>query len=126
MRRYKGIRYAFRPRSYWEDHTVEQAILRDVKGTRRREAISEALARGRLDAVPEELLANEVSGTTRAGLGRIHPSFMGGEYLPSHGRDETEIVRIQLQSTTSDVISLRARWEEDVIQYRVVDEYATR
>jgi hypothetical protein len=51
---------------------------------------------------------------------------MGGEYLPSYFRDETEMVRIRLQSTTSDVISIRARQEEGVIRYRVVDEYATR
>lgn len=126
MKRYKGIRYAFRPRSYWDDDTVEQAILRNVKGTRRREALSQALAAGQLDAVPEELQSDEVSDTTRAALGRIHPSFMGGEYLPSYFRDETEMVRIRLQSTTSDVISIHARREEEVIRYRVVDEYATR
>jgi len=45
----------------------------------------------------------------REGLGAIHPSFMGGEYLPGYRRNEVEIVRIELDSTTSDVISLRAR-----------------
>ena len=34
---------------------------------------------------------------------------MGGEYLPGYRRNEVEIVRIELDSTTSDVISLRAR-----------------
>jgi len=45
----------------------------------------------------------------REGLGAIHPSFMGGEYLPGYRRNEVEIVRIELDSTTSDAISLRAR-----------------
>jgi len=42
-------------------------------------------------------------------LDLIHPSFMGGEYLPDYRRDEIEIARIELESTTSDVISVRAR-----------------
>ena len=50
---------------------------------------------------------------------------MGGEYLPSYQREETEIGRIELESTTSDVISIRARWEDGQIHYRVVDEYDT-
>jgi hypothetical protein len=33
--------------------------------------------------------------------------------------------RIELESTTSDVISIRARWEDRQIHYRVVDEYDT-
>ena len=50
---------------------------------------------------------------------------MGGEYLPNYGRQEVEIARIALASTTSDVISLRARPSGSRIKYRVVDEYAT-
>ncbi len=34
----------------------------------------------------------------------------------------TGIARIELESTTSDVISIRARWEDGQIHYRVVDE----
>jgi hypothetical protein len=53
----------------------------------------------------------------------IHPSFMGGEYLPAFAPNETEIARVELDSTTSDVISVRARWEDDCYWYFVVDEY---
>jgi hypothetical protein len=53
----------------------------------------------------------------------VHPHFMGGEYLPSYGRQEVEIARIELASTTSDVISLRARPTGSRIRYRIVDEY---
>lgn len=126
MKKYRGIRYAFRPKSYWDDDTVEQAILRNVKGTRRRKALTEAIAKGELDVIPEELQSNEVSETTRTILGRIHPSLMGGEYLPGYQSEETEIARFELQSTTSDVISIRARWEDGRIYYRVVDEYGTK
>lgn len=43
--------------------------------------------------------------------------------LPGYQRQETEIVRIELESTTSDVISIRARWWQGRLHYRVVDEY---
>jgi hypothetical protein len=50
---------------------------------------------------------------------------MGGECLPNYGRQEVEIARIELTSTTLDVISLRARPLGPRIKYRVVDEYQT-
>lgn len=46
-----------------------------------------------------------------------------GEYLDDLLPGETEIVRLQLMSTLSDVISVRARRDGGVIRYRVVDEY---
>jgi hypothetical protein len=48
---------------------------------------------------------------------------MGGEYLPDYEREEVEIARIELQSTTSDVISVRARPRGKRIEYSVCDEY---
>jgi len=44
---------------------------------------------------------------TRIRIGKIHSSFMGGEYLPVYGPGQIEIARIELESTTSDVISVR-------------------
>lgn len=122
MKKYRGIRYAFRPRSYWIDTTVEQAVLRGVKGTHRRELLTQALANGEMDRVDERLQATEVSDAIRVGLGRIHPSLMAGEYLPGCDPGETEIARIELQSTTGDVFSIRARRQDGRIHYRVVDE----
>jgi hypothetical protein len=50
--------------------------------------------------------------------------FMGGEYLPDYERDETEIARIELNSTMADVISIRACLDEgETIEYSVVDEH---
>jgi hypothetical protein len=48
---------------------------------------------------------------------------MGGEYLPHYRREEVEITRIELESTTSDVISVRARPRGRRIEYSVCDEY---
>jgi hypothetical protein len=50
---------------------------------------------------------------------------MGGEYLPNYHRSEVEIARIELESTTYDVISLRARPVGSRIKDRLVDEYET-
>ncbi len=126
MKTYEGIDYAFRPKSYWADTSVEQALVRDVKGTRRRELIDQALAAGQIGRIDDVLLEPEVSEPLRRCLGRIDPSFMGGEYLPGYLPNETEIARIQLRSTTWDVISIRARWLDGLIHYRVVDEYRGR
>jgi hypothetical protein len=59
----------------------------------------------------------------RLALGRLHPSFMGGEYLPDRRDTEVEIARINIDSTTSDVTSVYAKAGKDRIRYRVVDEY---
>ena len=56
-------------------------------------------------------------------LGRQHPAFMGGAFLPEAQDGEVEIVRVDLRSTTADVLSVRARPVADGIAYRVVDEY---
>ena len=55
--------------------------------------------------------------------GRLHPSNMGGEYLPLLRKGEVEIARISLQSVTADQISIRARRLSKRIGYRIVDEY---
>jgi hypothetical protein len=68
---------------------------------------------------------DELGEEQRSRLGQIHPSFMGGEYLPAYRKREVEIARIELASTTSDVISIRARKTGWRIRYSVCDEYET-
>lgn len=123
---FEGIDYAFRPESYWDASDPLLAILRNVKGENRRRMILDYAAAGRLDELEPDLLEAEIDEGLRARLGRIHPSFMGGEYLPGYLPGEVEIARVALESTTGDVISLRARPAEGGgIEYRVVDEYDT-
>ena len=125
--RHPDIDYEFRPNSYWEPaNDVLQAVLRNVKGTRRREMITDFFREGRLEELAQELASDELSDEARESLGRIHPTFMGGEYLPGYRANEVEIVRIELQSTTADVTSVRARLvgrKRPRIEYRVIDEY---
>jgi hypothetical protein len=78
---------------------------------------------GNLETLCDELLADTLDEHARRSLGLIHPSFMGGEYLPNYTLDEVEIARIELESTTSDVISVRARPRGNRIEYSICDEY---
>jgi hypothetical protein len=123
MKKYKGIRYGFRPTSYWEDLDPLSAILRNVTGQNRRQMITDYWNAGKLDELDPALLRDGSDEDLRRRLGRIHPSFLGGEYLPPYLPGEVEIARIYLQSTTSDVITLRARTVPEGIAYRVEDEY---
>jgi hypothetical protein len=83
-------------------------------------------SKGLLPALSDDLLQDTLDEDTRSRLDLIHPSFMGGEYLPNYASREVEIARIELESTTSDVISLRARPAGLRIRYRLVDEYQTQ
>jgi hypothetical protein len=123
---YPKIDYSFRPTSYWaaESDPLE-AALRNVKGRNRRDMIRKHYASGKLEALPDYLIADTLDEGARERLGKIHPSFMGGEYLPDYAVNEVEIARIELRSTTSDVISVRARPRGERIWYSVCDEYET-
>jgi hypothetical protein len=114
---------AYRPESYWD---TPDAILARIKGEQRRELIRTALEGGDAERLPTWILKDELDEEERRHLGQIHPLFMGGEYLPRYGHEEVEIARAALQSTTGDVISVRARRVDGMIHYSVVDEYESR
>jgi hypothetical protein len=80
---------------------------------------------GSLEALCDELLPDTLDQAVRDSIGKIHPSFMGGEYLPNYARSEVEIARIELRSTTSDVISIRARPRGKRLEYAGCDEYGS-
>jgi hypothetical protein len=121
---YSAINYDFRPDSYWGPaRSPIEAALRNVKGRNRRQMIRDYHSRGLLPALSDDLLRDTLDDDARRKLDLIHPSFMGGEYLPDYGHEEVEIARIELESTTSDVISVRARPRGKRIQYSVCDEY---
>jgi len=124
MRTYPGINYDYRPDSYWGSGDPLQVILRNVNGENRRQMILDYAQQRRLEELDENLLKDELDEEARTRLGQIHPSFMGGDYLPGYLPGDVEIARICLQSTTSDAISLRAApTARGAIGYCVVDEY---
>jgi len=123
MKRYRGIKYSFRPKSYWGEDNVLQALLRDVKGAERRKMIKTYYEEGNFQELEEAFTKASLSDEERFRLASIHPMFMGGEYLPDCNSGETEIARVTLRSTTQDVISIRAKKEDGELHYSVTDEY---
>lgn len=127
-----GIDLEFRPASYWDAPDPVSAIVQNIKGQQRRRMARDFLdspvanaLNDTLGPIDDGLLADRVGDADRIALGRIHPSFMGGEYLPDYGVGEVEIARVVLQSSTQDVYSLRARRSRPGgrIRYRLLDEY---
>lgn len=125
MKVYWDIHYRQRPSSYWVDPNPLAAILRNVKGARRRKLLARRWSEGNLLAVPAELLGESLSADAIARLERIDRSFGGGETLPGYLPFETEIARIEIEWETIDVISLRARPAKGRIRYRMLDAAGT-
>lgn len=130
-----------RPGSYWDPPDFLTALTQNVTGEMRRRMIVDIVT-GRahqraarrfgqdthepemLREVAPGLLADILTPRQRESLGRIHPQFTGGEYLPRYRKREVEIARIVLDSPRMDVIAVRARRAKDGrIHYRVVDEH---
>lgn len=118
-----GLDLGYRPGSYFWAQEKGISLVSDIKGAERRRLYAEALESGKEELLPPEFSQDTLSESDRQGLGRIHPAFMGGEYLPTRERQEVEIARITIASTTQDVTCVYARQVGQRIHYRVVDEY---
>ena len=116
----KIINPKFRPKSYWGPKTLKNFYGSKIKGTIRKKIVLDNLEK---NEVPSQILEDELSPKIKESLGRIHPSLMGGEYLPDYLPNEVEICSIVLKTVTLDTISIRARHEDGLIHYRIVDEY---
>ena len=113
----------FRPTNLFWPLSLRTHILATVKGADRRAAVEGYLDGNGTETIPAELLNPALSEDLRRSRGRLHPSLMGGEYLPDHDVGELEIARVTLDSTMQDVVSIYARRTADGVAYRVVDEY---
>jgi hypothetical protein len=124
------IDLAFRPPTYWPEQESLALLVSKIKGEQRRLRAEALLRDGRIDELEElidqGLLADDLSDADREVWGRLHPSNLGGEYLPETEEGEVEIARVAIASTTGDVQSVRARRTADGIEVRVVDEYDNR
>jgi hypothetical protein len=108
----------YRPQSYfWPVAPAKHAAGR-IQGAQRRWMVQVGLLRA-----DTPLYRPTLDAPQRAALGRLHPSLMGGEYLPASKDAEVEIARIEIKSTTYDVTTMNARPGSSRIHYRVVDEY---
>jgi hypothetical protein len=101
------------------------ALSTKIKGADRKRWVREAIEEGRVGEIEEWMLQENLPDPVRIAIGKVHPRYMGGEYLPDFEQNEVEIARVTLESTTQDVSSIRAKTVTGRIEYRIVDEYET-
>jgi hypothetical protein len=111
----------YRPKSYFRPQKLEAYLISQIKSARKE--LERLFAGGRHDELQRLLGKEGVPKSALKALESIHPMFMGGNYLPETEEGEVEIARIEIASTTFDVTSLFAKFENGQIQYRVGDEY---
>ena len=116
-----SIDWQYRPNSYFWVKQYGIGLTSDIKGVERRRLYEESLEDG--EELGPRVAAPELDAESRIQLGRLHPWFLGGEYLPNAMRNEIEIARIVIASTTQDATSIYARPLGKRIAYRIVDEY---
>ena len=113
----------FRPGSYFWPISPERHALTRIKGTARRRLTQKQLDGTGMTELPDAVTRPSLSHVDRQAFGQLHPSMMGGEYLPDLAGTEIEIARIEIRSTTYDVSSMLARAGKRRIRYRAADEY---
>jgi hypothetical protein len=118
-----GIDLDYRPRNYFLAADLNISLLSGIAGETRRQLIRGLIEEG--NPIPAGLDAPVLEEETRQAWGRVRPSHMGGEFLPTLRNGEVEIARISLASVTADQISVRARRSGKRIVYCVVDEYGS-
>jgi len=122
----KEIDFSFRPGTYWpESQNIEQRFTK-IKGQARRELSRAILEESGLSYLDPFLMLEKLPKKERQYWGSIHPSLMGGEYLPDQPRGSVEIARISLRSVTFDQIAIYAKRTTKSISYKVFDEYGTK
>lgn len=118
-----GIDLNYRPKSYFWPIDFETRLISRIRGARRRAIVKQLIAEQGLDAVPPFLAKAELSESERKSIARIHPSFLGGEFLPPDQSGSVEIARITLASVTQDVLRVMVRQGKHRLLYRIEDEY---
>ncbi len=120
---YPEIDLDYRPAGYFWPLDLATHLLATVKGAERRKYIQALIDQDRLVELEDFVARSGLTKEERDATGRIHPLFMGGEYLPNLDQVEVEIARVTLASVLQDVVSVRARKGRGRLRYRVVDEY---
>jgi hypothetical protein len=121
----------WRPETYWPSLPSDDDLLGRIRGSRRREALREALETGDLASVDPDILREALTADERRALLQAHPHLALGEYLPElEDADlpggEVEIARLYIASGIGNTISIRARSDGSRISLRAVDEFEDR
>lgn len=118
--------FDFAPADYRDVPSPAAALLLNVKGDLRRRLLRDILSGKAGPGLDPAMWADTSSELATGILGRVHPQWLGGEYLPDYLPGEVEIARVTLDNVTRDVVSVRARHRRGRYRYRVVDEYGAR
>ena len=113
----------YRPISYFWALEKGIHLTSNIMGAERKAIFERLLEEDRADEINDLISKPVLNDEERVQIGRIHPAFMGGEYLPRLRENEVEIARITLATTTQDVACVYAKKFKTRIHYRVVDEY---
>jgi len=120
-----NIDLSYRPVTYWPESLDQNALISRIQGKARRDIARGILADEGFSGLTAFLAREDLDDIDRTMWGKVHPHCMGGEYLPGLDDSGVEIVRISLNSTTCDQISVRAKKVGELIVCSVVDEYET-
>ena len=115
----RGIDGKYRPNTYFYDFDTGLPI----KGAVLQAAYRQAVLEDDQEAAEAILLDSPTNDEERQRLGAIHPSLMGGLYLPNRSGAEIEVARVTIASTTMDVTCVFASPTLSGIRLKVVDEY---
>ena len=116
----KKLNLNFKPKSYFGPKDLTEHLISEIKSKAVKSRLNQLYRENRYDEV-DELLNTYDEEKMDPGL--IHPMFMGGNYLDEKSFNEVEIANIVIKSTTYDVTSVYAQFNDGEILYRVVDEY---
>ena len=81
------IDLAFRPKSYFWPLDLRTHVLSSIKGAERRSYVERMFDEGRERELPADIIKSALHPEDRRAVGAIHPSCMGGEYLPDQRRE---------------------------------------
>ncbi len=113
----------YRPTRYFGPRRLEAHLLAQIQNARVKEQIQAAYDAGHLEEARDLLQTAVRSPEIMHALESVHPSFLGGNYLPPLEAGEVEIARLTLESVTRDVKVAYAKQVNRRIRIRVVDEY---
>jgi hypothetical protein len=117
------INLEYRPNNYFWACDSGILLSSEIKGAKRKSLYELSVFDEDSVKYDELLFKPSLNDDERKDIGRLNPSFLGGEFLPDKNINEIEIARITINSVTSDVTSVFASRKDDKIYYRVVDEY---
>lgn len=83
MKKYKGIRYGYRPKSYWSESSPLDSIARNGAAENRPRIIKASWLAGDIENIDPEILRDKLESAVRTGLGRDHKESLVFKKMPN-------------------------------------------